>query len=85
MAITGLVLTLSDDPEERARALERLESEPAVTLGESSGARYPVVVDTPSSREDRDVFQRLSVTEGVRLVELVCANFEDSEDGSDDR
>ena len=85
MAITGLVLTLSEDPTERAKALEKIECEPGVTLGDPAGARFPVVVDTPSTREDRDSFERLGAIEGVRLVELVCVNFEDSEDGSDDR
>ncbi len=76
MAITGLVLTLSDDDREREQALAQIAAVPAVTLGDPEGLRYPAVVDTPSSREDRDCFERLEATNGVDLVELVCVNFE---------
>jgi hypothetical protein len=76
MAITGLVLTLSEDEGEREQALVRLAGEPCVTLGEPKAFKYPAVLDTPSSREDRDCFDRLEATAGVNLVELVCVSFE---------
>ena len=76
MAITGLVLTLSDDDEAREQALAHIAAEPAVTLGDPEGVRYPAVVDTTSSREDRSCFERLEATAGVDLVELVCVSFD---------
>ena len=85
MAVTALVLTLSDDETERNAALLELARDPGVTVGDPFGARFPVVVDTESSREDKKCFQRIEALEGVHLIELVSVDYDDPPSLPDER
>ncbi|MEN8152174.1 MAG: hypothetical protein ABFS86_20320 [Planctomycetota bacterium] len=84
MAVTALVLTLTDDETERMAALSELARQPGVTVGDPFGARFPVVVDTESTREDKKCFKRIEALEGVHLIELVSVDYDDDTHPRDD-
>jgi len=77
MAVTALVLTLSDDETERKAALSELARQSGVTIGDPFGVRFPVVVDTESTREDKLCFERIEAIDGVHLIELVSVDYDD--------
>jgi len=82
MPISGLVLTLIDEPAARARALEALSAEPRVTLGQEFGARLAVVTETATLGESRDLAESLIDIEGVALLEVVMVDFSDTDLGA---
>jgi hypothetical protein len=78
MPISGLVVTLSDDKNEQARAIEVLSADTRLTIGERQKNRLPVVAETKGVKEgSRLVRQELLDIEGVRFVDVVTVNFED--------
>lgn len=80
MPISGLVLTLSEDPGLRLALLDALRLVPRVTVGEPRGGRLPIVTETGSIREDEALFEELVRTPGVLAVELAYHDFSDVED-----
>jgi hypothetical protein len=74
MPVSGLVVTLSHDPVERAAALRALGSCSALALGELQQHRLPVAADTPHSDADRALWAWLHALPGVVFVDLVCAD-----------
>ncbi|MCO4763846.1 MAG: hypothetical protein KC502_20200 [Myxococcales bacterium] len=76
MAISGLVLTLSNDDTDRAAALAVLSNMTCLELGERAGNRLPVVADTPDRRADRDLFERLGRITGVTFAEVAYVWFD---------
>lgn len=78
MAISGLVITLTDDPKVRAHAIASIEEHDRITVGDRQKNRLPVVLETESSREgSRLVRETLMDLEGVEFVDVVTVNFED--------
>lgn len=75
MAISGLVVTLSEDPA-GAAALAVLKSEPRLTLGERFGRRIAVVAETPSARDDRELFDELRGTLGITQVDVTFVHLD---------
>ena len=80
MPVSGLVVSLSQESEARAAAIEALGRETQLTLGELEANRLAVVLDTPSSQEDRRVWDWLNTLPGVSLVEVAFVGFETPED-----
>jgi nitrate reductase NapAB chaperone NapD len=76
MPISGLLITLDCDPSKRAEALAALRQHPAIDIGEGEAHRVPIVVDTPSSDEDRAVWDWLHDQPGVAFVDLVYVHFD---------
>jgi hypothetical protein len=75
MAISGLVVTLSDDAADAA-VLAVLRSDPRLTLGERFGRRVAVVAETPSARDDRELFDELRATQGVTQVDVTYVHLD---------
>jgi hypothetical protein len=75
--VSGLVITLSEKDEERRAALSALQNESQIEVGEGAGRRLPIVVDTPSSIEDRRIWEWLHSLPGVRFVDVACVHFDD--------
>lgn len=75
MAISGLVVTLSDDAA-GAAALTVLNSDRRLTLGERFGRRVAVVAETPSARDDRDLFDELRGTPGITQVDVTYVHLD---------
>jgi len=80
MPVAGLVVTLTDLDLLRAECLDALAADPRVTLGElQRGGRLPVVLETASVGEERDLLDDLTRTPGVLLVDLAFHDFSDVE------
>ncbi|TWU24069.1 hypothetical protein Pla52o_19920 [Novipirellula galeiformis] len=81
MPISGLVVTLSDNATERADVLSSLRRDPRIELGinepeQQHAVRIPIVVDTPSNDEDKQVWQWLNRLPGVVFVDVALVGFE---------
>ncbi len=75
MAISGLVLTLTDDPA-GAAAMAMLHSDPRLTLGEQFGRRVAVVAETSSAHDDRELFDELRGTPGITQVDVTFVHLD---------
>lgn len=75
MAISGLVLTLSDDAA-GAAVLSVLSTNPLLTLGDRFGRRVAVVAETPSAHADRDLFDELRGTPGITQVDVTFVHLD---------
>ena len=75
MAISGLVVTLSDDAA-GAAVLSVLATNPQLTLGERFGRRVAVVAETPSVHADRDLFDELRSTPGITQVDVTFVHLD---------
>ena len=84
MAISGLVLTLTDDPAGQAQAILSLAAMPELELGDLTGMRLPVVAETPHQGADRDLFERLQAMPGVLYADVAYVWFEPDADAAVD-
>ena len=72
MPVHGAVLTLAPNADVAVLAPVR-----HLTLGEPTGQRIPVMVDTPDRAADRTVWRHLERLPGVAHIELVFTDFSD--------
>jgi hypothetical protein len=84
MAISGLVITLSEDAMAAEAAAAWLEADARVTLGERFGRRLAAVAETPSVEADRALWDELNAMAGVTRVDVTYVHL-DSKTGSDER
>lgn len=78
MPISGLVVTLSDDKQQRHRAIATIDADDRLTIGERQKNRLPVVAETGTIGEGRQLMrEELLEIDGVMFVDLVTVNFED--------
>lgn len=75
MAISGLVVTLSDDTA-AAEALSALTLDPRLTLGERFGRRVAVVAETASAHDDRELFDELRGMPGITQVDVTFVHLD---------
>lgn len=80
MSVSALVVTLSIQPDRANRVLRELEAHPQITVGELNGQKLPIVLDTPSVREDEAAFEWMNHLADVDHVDVVYIDFGDSED-----
>lgn len=77
MPVLSAVLTLSSDPETRTELLRALALDPRLSLGALHEDRLPLVLETSSRDEDRELWDRLADSPGVLHCELAFADFSD--------
>jgi len=78
MPVAGLVLTLCEDEDLRAFALEALAEDPRLTVGElQRGRKVPVVTATDSLEEQQEVWRSLEGLPGVLTLDLAFEDFSD--------
>ncbi len=83
MPIAGLVLTLADDDALCAFATHSLRALPGVSLGELQRVRrLPIATDTDTIEAQTALWQDISRTPGVLLIDLVFEDFSDIEEAS---
>lgn len=75
MTVSGLVLTLAEDPIARAHALEALNADPRVLRGEAQGLRLPVVTEAETAEEAEALCEALGRLPGVVFVDVVSIAF----------
>ena len=76
MPVSGLVLSLSDEPQPRAEALAVIGREAQITVGVLEANRLAIVLDTASREEDRQLWDWLGSLAGVSFVEVAFVGFE---------
>lgn len=76
MSISSLVIDVDNGVSGR-ELLAALATDPRFTLGPADGTRHALVVDTPSSAADTEVYDWLQSHPGIRLVTLVRAYLDD--------
>lgn len=79
MPISGLVLTLSSESRLRDAALRALSDHRSIEPGNAERNRLPIVVDTPTSYDDKGVWEWLHELPGVLFVDLVCTDNSEDE------
>ncbi len=80
MPVSGLLITLSQEPEARDSALVDLRSRPELTVGEPSCCWLPVATETPDVKSGRDLHEWLEQLWGVEFVDVIYVCFDDSND-----
>lgn len=79
MPLSGLVLTLDNDPGKRASAAAFLNSDPRVTLGKLAGRWLSIATDTGSENECRELHDLISGLPGVVYVDVVAVSFPEAD------
>lgn len=77
MAIGGLVLSLSPDPERRTAALAWIRAHPCLEVGPSEGVRLAVVATTETLGAGRDLCEALVELPGIDALEVAYIASED--------
>ncbi len=78
MSISGLLITLADDPNASETAISTLKADPRIDVGERRGPYLPVVADTTGKHENQHLWDELRELPGVINVNLVFADLDDS-------
>jgi hypothetical protein len=78
MMISGLVVTLAEDPRQRADALAALGGDDRLTLGNETGRKLPVVAETGTAQESEELVESLLRTAGVDFVDVVYVDFSEA-------
>lgn len=83
MIVSALVLTLSEDPSARARALDELGRHPRLSLGDLLALRLPVVAENDDAGQGASLCEALGEVPGVVRVDVVSiASDEEDPDGA---
>ena len=77
MPISGLVLTLTDNADDRRALHAAIAGDARLTIGPATGAKLPVVVDTPDVATDRAIYHALASAPAVSVVEIAFMDFSD--------
>jgi len=80
MPVSGIALTLHEDPTLARQALTDLRSDTRVALGDGHGRWLPVVVETPDARAARDAHAWIESLPGVVYADVVYVGFPEAED-----
>lgn len=75
MTISGLVVTLSDEPDARSAALAHIARDSRLTAGELVRNRLPLVAETGDEREGEALVDALFEVPGIRFVDLISVHF----------
>ncbi len=77
MPVLSAVLTMSPDPRTRAELLRTLALDPRLSLGDPVEDRLPLVLESASREEDRQLWDQVAHSPGVVHCELAYADFSD--------
>jgi nitrate reductase NapAB chaperone NapD len=77
VAVSGLIMNFSTETGPPRATLEALLAHPSVQVGEGSGHRLPIVVETSDSEQTSSMWEWLNSLPGVTLIDLAFLNFED--------
>jgi nitrate reductase NapAB chaperone NapD len=77
MPILGAVLSLTSEPGPLAEALDFLRQHPRIELGEPQELGLPVVIDSQSSGQEKEIWDALRSQAGVLFAKVVYHDFSD--------
>jgi nitrate reductase NapAB chaperone NapD len=78
MPVSGLVVSFSDQPDLREKAMDAIRDDSRIEIGVTKSQRMAIVIDTPSSDEDKQLWGWLNSLPGVVFVDVVMVGFEES-------
>jgi hypothetical protein len=81
MPISGLVLTLSDNPTRRREVIEELARMPGVLVGELHGRWLSVVTAADSDEQSMILHESLLRRSGIVYADVVQVGFDESKAG----
>lgn len=79
MPISGLVVSLVSDRQLREETIETIRAEPCIDVGVIQSHRMAIVLDTPTTDDDKRLWCWLSSLPGVVFVDVAMVAFEDPE------
>lgn len=77
MPISGLVVTLCSDDSRCQETLAALQSHEGIQLGPRQDDRLALVLETPDSQSDRQVWEWLQSLPGVVQIEIAVIHFDE--------
>ncbi len=77
MPISGLVVTLCSDDSRCHETLAALQSHEGIQLGPRQDDRLAIVLETPDSQSDRQVWEWLQSLPGVVQIEIAVIHFDE--------
>lgn len=78
MTISGLVLTLNEDPRAQTQAIEELKLDTRLQLGVRIGQKLPVVAETADANEGEALVEALGRRPGISFVDVVYVDFSEA-------
>ena len=85
MPISGLVVTFNSPAEQHSAAIDALREIPEIEIGDASGIKLAIVVDSNSKRRDQEIWNAVQELPGVTDISVAMVAFdEDSEDGNNE-
>jgi hypothetical protein len=82
MPITGLLLTLSQEPRLQREALGHLQTRPELQIGTAIDRWVPVALAAEDDAHCRELHDWILSSAGVEYVDVVCVNFEEEVGGA---
>ena len=76
MPVSGLVITFETEVSQHQATVEQLRARSAIEIGEASGPKLAIVVDSQSSAEDQEIWHWVHGLPGVAGVEVAFVGFE---------
>ena len=76
MLTSGLVVTLSSNPAKAAEAMAALQRRPEFTFGDRNDRWLPLVMETCSHAESRELHDWVQTLPGVEFVDVAYVNFD---------
>lgn len=80
VAVSGLIINFSTESGPPPATLEALLGHPFVQVGEGSGHRLPIVVETSDAEQTDSMWEWLHSLPGVTLIDLAFLHFDEDED-----
>ena len=77
MQTSGLVITLSSDSAEAAKAFTALSARPEFVFGERNDRWLPLVMETSGDVESRELHDWIQALPGVEFVDVAYVNFDE--------
>lgn len=84
MPILGAVVMVSREPAKARRVVEALRADPRITLGELFSGVLPVALEVAGREDERELWEWILATPGVRDLGLVFSDFSDVTERKDE-
>ncbi|TWU04627.1 chaperone NapD [Stieleria varia] len=77
MPISGLVITFASQVEEHSAAIESLHEVPEIEIGNASGSKLAIVVDSADKRRDQQIWNMVRELPGVIDLAVAMVAFDE--------
>ena len=77
MPVSGLAITLNSDSRSAKAAIDALDAHESIDIGQQHGHKLPIVTDTDSSRDDKQLMSWINSLPGVSFVDITFIAFDE--------